>query len=147
MSKQHSSIGSETYSFALRQIDLIEKSLKTYIKKEKKIEYDYDISLQIIPNPNDNHSLHMMSVDIFPKSQDKEIIATFKLGFVFEIPNLKNIAIISEEGITLPEGLLNLLNAVVIGTMRGVVFSELRGTLLSDVILPVLDPSKFKRGG
>lgn len=147
MAKQHTSGNLETYSFALKKIDLIEKTLRIYNnKKERKVDYDYGISLQIIPNPTDNHSFHMMSVDIFPKGQEKEIIANVKLGFIFEISNLENIAITSEEGITLPEGLLNLLNAVVIGTMRGVIFSELRGTQLDDAILPVLDPSKFQRG-
>lgn len=146
MAKHKTSGNAETYSFALRKIDLIEKTLRVYNKKEKKVEYDYRISLQIIPNPTDNHSFHVMSVDIFPKGQEKEIISTVKLGFVFEIPDLESIAITSEEeGITLPEGLLNLLNAVVIGTMRGVIFSELRGTQLDDAILPVLDPSKFQR--
>lgn len=146
MTKKQTSNNPETYSFVLKQIDLIEKSLRIYSKKDKKAEYDYDISLQIVPNPVDNYSFHLISVNISPKGQEKDIIATVKLSFIFEISNLQNIAIVENDDITLPEGLLNLLNAVVIGTMRGVLFSELRGTQLDDAILPVLDPSKFQRG-
>ena len=47
--------------------------------------------------------------------------------------------------LSFPKIYLNLLNAVVIGTMRGVLYSELRGTQLDDAILPVLDPSKLQR--
>jgi hypothetical protein len=145
MAKQNIESNQQTYSFSLKRIDLIEKSLRVYSKKEKKVDYDYGISLQIIPNPPDNQSFHIMSVNIFPKGQEKDIIATVRLGFIFEIFDLENIAITNDEGITLPEGLLNLLNAVVIGTMRGVIFSELRGTQLDDAVLPVLDPSKFQK--
>lgn len=145
MAKQSIEGNQQTYSFSLKRIDLIEKSLRVYNKKEKKVDYDYSISLQIIPNPPDNQSFHIMLVNIFPKGHEKDIIATVRLGFIFEIFDLENIAITNDEGITLPEGLLNLLNAVVIGTMRGVIFSELRGTQLDDAILPVLDPSKFQK--
>lgn len=145
MAKQLAENSQKTYAFVLKRIDLLEKSLKIHTKKEKKTDYDYGISLQIIPNLSDNQSFHIMSVDIFPKGQEKDVIATVRLGFIFEIFDLEKIAIINENGINLPEGLLNLLNAVVIGTMRGVIFSELRGTQLDDAILPVLDPSKFQR--
>lgn len=145
MSKKKNNDNNQSFSFALKQIDLIEKSLRLLNKKEKKVDYDYDISLQLMPDPSLNQSFHFISVNIFTKGQEKDFIATFKLGFVFEIPNLETIATTNDEGATLPEDLLNLLNAVVIGTMRGVIFSELRGTQLDDAILPVLDPSKFQR--
>ncbi|MBS1690111.1 MAG: hypothetical protein JSS96_15380 [Bacteroidetes bacterium] len=145
MAKQHQEEKSNAYSFVLKRIDLIEKSLNIFNRKEKKIDYDFGIGIQIMPNPTDNQSFHIMSVKIFPKGQEREIIATFRLGFIFEIFDLENIAITNEIGITLPENLLNLLNAVAIGTMRGVIFSELRGTQIDDAILPVLDPSKFQR--
>lgn len=134
----------QTYSFALKQITLIEKSFQLYSKKDKKVDYDYDISLQITPDITDNQSFHLMTVSIFPKGQENDVIATFSLGFIFEITNLVSIAIIKDEDVTLPDGLLSLLNAVVIGTMRGVIFSELRGTQAEDAILPVLDPNKFQ---
>jgi hypothetical protein len=135
------------YSLSPYSVSRVEKSLRIYNKKDKKVDYDYGISLQIIPSPPDNQCFNIMSVKIFPKSQEKEIIATMRLGFIFEIFDLEKIAIKNEDdSVTLPAKLLDLLNAVVIGTMRGVIFSEFRGTQLDDVILPVLDPTKFQKG-
>jgi hypothetical protein len=136
--------GQISYSFLLKKIDLIEKTVKVY-KREKKIDYDYNIEVQIIPSPSENRCICIMGVAIFPKNYEKEILAFVRLGFVFEIFELEKIAIIDGNSVSLPPGLLNLLNAVVIGTMRGVLFSELRGTHLEDAILPVLDPSKFQK--
>lgn len=147
MATQQTNGNLEKYSFVLKKVELIEKTLRVYNKKDKKTEYDFDMSLQISPDLGDNRCFHMMAVNISPKNHEKDIIASFRLVFIFEISDLKNISIETNEGVILPEGLLNLLNAVVIGTMRGVIFSELRGTLLDDAILPVLDPSKFQRGG
>ncbi len=134
----------QAFSFMLKSIDILEKSFKVF-KKDKKLDYDYGIALEIAPNPQINQSFHLMTVSVSPKGQEKEILATLRLGFVFEIANLEQIVVVQDNNITLPPGLLNLLNAVVIGTMRGVLFSELRGTMLEDAILPVLDPSKFER--
>ncbi|MES2479071.1 MAG: hypothetical protein V4561_08285 [Bacteroidota bacterium] len=146
MTKLQTEDSPQNYTFVLKRIDLIEKSLRIFNKKDKKVDYDYGISLQIIPSPSENQSFNIMSVKIFPKGQEKEIIATVRLGFVFEIFNLEKMAVKNEDGsVSLPSKLLDLLNAVVIGTMRGVLFSELRGTQLDDVILPVIDPSKFQR--
>lgn len=145
MTKQNTEDSQSSYSFVLKRIDLIEKSLNVYYKKEKKIEYDYQISLRIAPSPEENQSLHLMSVTIIPKGNEKDILATVTLAFTFTIFDLQSIAKVNEDGIALPDNLLNLLNAVVIGTMRGVLYSELRGTPVEDAILPVLDPSKFQR--
>lgn len=135
----------QAYSFVLRKIDLLEKSLRLFNKRDKKVDYDYGIKLEIAPNPSSNQSLHLMTVTVTPKGNEKEVIATVRLGFVFEIANLESIIIPNGESMSLPQNLLNLLNAVVIGTMRGVLYSEFRGTILDDAILPVLDPSKFSK--
>jgi hypothetical protein len=64
---------------------------------------------------------------------------------MFDIFNFDGVKIESEDAISLPDDMLDLLNTVTIGTARGVLYSELRGTYLDHAILPVLDPRAFQR--
>lgn len=77
---------------------------------------------------------------------DNRILASFSIVCVFEIFNFESLFKPTADDTGLPQGLLNLLNTVVIGTMRGVKFSEFRGTALDNAILPVLDPTRFEPG-
>ena len=55
-------------------------------------------------------------------------IANLVVTYVFAIDDLESIAIAGSDVTTLSPTLLALLNAVVIGSTRGIMYSEFRGT-------------------
>jgi hypothetical protein len=88
--------------------------------------------------------IYVMQV-IVNTRKSSEKIGSIKLRCTFHVPNFEEYILNNESGPTLPQDLLYLLNTVVIGTMRGIMFSEFRGTVLNDALLPVLDPRQFQK--
>lgn len=132
------------YSFSLKKIQIVEKTMLAIPRKESQINFDYDISLNVTLDPEKKHSIHFMSVSVKNKNDNKKI-ASISIACLFEIANFDKLVISDQNEMALPQGLSNLLNTVVIGTIRGIMYSELRGTFLDDAILPVLDPRRFQK--
>lgn len=132
------------YSFTLKRINLLEKSLRFTSPISKGEEFAFNISLQVAGTPDAKESVHIMGVDINRK-KDGEKLGSIQLGCTFSIQNFEEYVSDGNNIGALPQDLLYLLNTVVIGTMRGVMFSEFRGTFLSNAYLPVLDPRGFEK--
>jgi hypothetical protein len=45
----------------------------------------------------------------------------------------------------IPDPIVETLNILTIGTARGIMFSEFKGTWLHSNFLPVIDPKSFKQ--
>ncbi|WPV65972.1 hypothetical protein [Chitinophaga sp. LS1] len=135
---------SQEYSFSLRKIQIIEKQLVFRSQKEEKLEFDFDISLNIKTDSEKKQSFHFMNVVISDKD-DKKKIGALSIVCIFDIDNLESLIINEPDETGLPRNLVYLLNTVVIGTIRGVMYSEFRGTILDDALLPVLDPRAFQK--
>jgi hypothetical protein len=132
------------YSFMLKRIVLLEKTLFLKGLANRDTEFAFDVSLQLDAKPEVQECVHMMTVKITRKAE-KEPVASIILGCTFSIPKYLEYAQTSDDGISLPDDLIQLLNTVTVGTIRGVMFSEFRGTFLNNVYLPILDTRKFIR--
>jgi hypothetical protein len=132
------------YSFTIKRIVLLEKtfSIRPPILKDE--EFAFDVSLQSEGKPELQECAQVMTVKI-QKKGEKNSIGTISIGCTFSIPNYQEYVLASDDKISLPEQLMQLLNAAIIGTIRGVMFSEFRGTMLGGAYLPVLDPRRFKK--
>lgn len=138
MKKEESDKG---YSFTLKKIHLIEKSLSLVDSTTKNEEFTFDVSLQIGNNAELKETIHIMQVLINTK-KNKSKAGSIKLACSFFIPNSDEYS--TGNNVSLPQDFIYLLNTVVIGTMRGVMYSEFRGTILNNAYLPVLDPKQFE---
>ena len=47
--------------------------------------------------------------------------------------------------VDLPQEFITLLNSIALSTTRGVMFSQFRGTVLHNAILPIIAPAKFEK--
>lgn len=132
------------YSFTLTKIELLEKKLESFERSdEEKPDYTFDISLEIGHNPVRKECVYKMRVEISDKNNN-QLAGLLSLACIFFIPKYDEYVSASSNQNPFPQGLLFLLNTVVIGTMRGLMFAEFRGTPLQDAYLPVLDPRKFQ---
>jgi hypothetical protein len=135
---------SQGYSFSITSIQLIEKQLSFPPKRDKVTEFDFDISLNITTNREKKQSIHFMNVTVTTK-EDKKKVGSLSMVCFFQIDEFDTILVQEENEIRLPQDLIYLLNTVVIGTARGVMYSEFRGTFLDEAYLPVLDPRQFQK--
>ncbi len=133
------------YTFSLKRIELADKSMYwERMKQESPFQFGLQIQLSHVPKENESHLL--ASVQIVQESENEVTneLASIRINFVFNIPYLHEYRKEHEsQAIHLPDDFMLLLNTVVIGTLRGVMFSEFRGTFLHDAILPVIDPSQM----
>lgn len=130
------------YTFSLIKIDLLEKSMDWETCESKPGgEFDCQFGMEISITTEENISNHRIKVNVI--QDGGKVIATLTVTCTFSIPNLdqyKN----TEGKLVIPNDFILLLNTVTIGTARGMMFSEFRGTFLHDAILPVIDPSQMQ---
>jgi hypothetical protein len=132
------------YSFSLKRMLLLEKTFFLHAPLAKGEEYSFDVSIQIDGKPEIQESTHIMSVKVVKKGE-KNPVGTIVLGCNFSIPNYQEYLLSSDDKVSLPDELIQLLNVVVVGAMRGVMFSEFRGTSLGAAYLPVLDARRLSK--
>lgn len=136
-----------SYSFSLTGVSLLEKSLGIISTDQiNSKEFDYDISLRIGHTPQEKKCVLEMHVSI-TASDNAEVNGRIGLRCTFDIEGFDDYVqgSTSVQANPFPQDLVYLLNSVIIGTMRGVMFSEFRGTYLEKAYLPVLDPRQFKK--
>jgi hypothetical protein len=136
--------GQKEYSFELKRIALLEKNLNLLNQGGKLDDFAFDVSLQIGNDPEAKECLHIMRVGINSKKSGQPM-GSIQLLCAFFIPKFEEYILDGDKNSSLPKDLLYLLNSVIIGTMRGVMFSEFRGTALNNAFLPVLDPRQFEQ--
>lgn len=130
------------YRFSISRIDLLEKSINWSLYKANQ-PYSFDVRIEINLDEEEKFARHTIMIDIH-QDDDAQILASLQLACIFAIPDMAKHREVTPDGTPLPEELILLLNTVTIGTARGVLFSEFRGTFLNDATLPVMDPTAFQ---
>ena len=85
------------------------------------------------------------SVDVVMVEGDKRTVqASIKVSCVFELQEVTPFVSDETGEVELANRLIVSINSVAISTVRGILFSELKGTFLHGVNLPLVDPAHFK---
>ncbi len=131
------------FSFRLASMDLLER---TYVASAKPLSekpiFHFDISIE--HKLNTSAKTVMVSPCVKILSEDKSAqLGSIKIACFFYIENLSDFQT-DENEVNLPEQVVVTLNSVSLSTLRGVMFSEFRGTQLHNAILPIIDPKAFQ---
>lgn len=105
-------------------------------------ETGYQISIQVGQN-KDTKSVSTTLTVLLKTNKSDNISANFKIQCEYEFLNFDEIFGLEGTAANLPAQVIQTLNIITIGTMRGIMFSELSGTWLQNEILPVIDPKSF----
>jgi hypothetical protein len=120
-------------------IELVAKSLEPPTAPLEKENVDFDFSVDIKVAEQKKEALVLTDISILRHS-DKAKMAFFKLLTVFEIVNFEEVfKKVDEHRYDLPLQLEILLKSAGLSTVRGVIYSELRGTYLQNAVLPLID--------
>jgi hypothetical protein len=132
---------SQNINFRLKNIEIAQSSLTAidYALPDDVI-FKFNINIEHLVNIDQNLIVIKPIVAIFIE-EEQSILANLSANLVFEIEDLASFAI--EKEVKLPSDIVIAMNSISISTLRGIMFSTLKGTYLHNAILPVIDPKSF----
>ncbi len=132
---------SQNINFRLKNIEIAQSSLTAidYALPDDVI-FKFNINIEHLVNIDQNLIVIKPIVAIFLE-EEQSILANLSVNLVFEIEDLASFAI--EKEVKLPSDIIIAMNSISISTLRGIMFSTLKGTYLHNAILPVIDPKSF----
>jgi hypothetical protein len=133
----------QTFTFQIKGIEILDIKLN-YPKKPLPTQtiFNFSIGLKHKINPENRLVIVITTIDIL--HEDKEtLLASLQASCIFEIKNFEDYLIDGSQQVLFPEKHLVTLNSISISTVRGIMFSQFKGTFLHTAILPVIDPKDF----
>lgn len=104
--------------------------------------YEFKLNVEHLFNVEEETVMVVASANIF--SDKKKHLAEVMINVFYRVENLKNFENKKEKKMEFPEDFTTAINAVSISTLRGVMFSQFRGTYLHNAILPVVSPKSLQ---
>src|SRR6266496_3751975 len=130
----------KSYNIKFVAIDVISKSLHEPGKElTEKQDFTFNFLVDLKVNQEQKMAAVITDVTIL-RVKDNFKAAYFKLLCVFEFPDFDQIfKKIEEKRYDTPIELEILLKSTGISTIRGVIYSELKGTYLHNAVMPLID--------
>ena len=127
--------------FQLACIEILEIKLN---RPEKALPapriYHFETKIKTTMQAEQRRFTLIPSVDVI-YDEDESIHATIKVSFAFEIDNFEDFK--TDAGYNFPDQFITTMISISISTLRGIMYSQFRGTFLNNTLLPVIDPKSF----
>ena len=133
-------------SFQLRAIELHELSIfKPAPGAQPPVTFNFEISLDA--NVDHSQKLVINNTRIKIKGdQNEAILGSLICACIFSVANFEEVIKMKEDGqADIDEAFVEAINSISISTTRGVMFSELKGTVLHYAFLPIIDVKGLKK--
>ena len=132
------------YRVKIEWIDIIEKSLyKVQIFEEE--VFNFEVITQAIADSSKSAIVTFVIVNIRRMNEANDLVAKIMIAVGFVVENFEN-AFKKDENNSypIPIEFENTVKMMSISTMRGIMFSEFRGTRLHKAILPIILADSLK---
>lgn len=130
-------------TFQLKGIELMDVKLN-HPKEPLPAQTTFNFKINLEHKVSFENKLIIVVVMVDIIHQDNEMrLASLQAGCIFEISNFADFIVKDTQFVNIPDDLMVTLNSVSISTIRGIMFSQFRGTFLHTAILPVVDPKAF----
>jgi preprotein translocase subunit SecB len=106
--------------------------------------FHFNINLEQLINSESKLVIVVATVVILHEDKTT-VMASIKASCVFEVANLDEFISEDSRQVVFPESAVITFNSMTISTVRGLMFSQFKGTYLHNAILPVIDPSSFMK--
>lgn len=114
---------------------------------EKVVGHTFNVDFELGFNLEDKLVKADFSVNVETKSNADKIeegVGNFSFVYIFYVDNIEELTNVeSDETITIHPALGNALASITYSTSRGILMTRFQGTVLSDFILPVIDPNSL----
>jgi hypothetical protein len=120
-------------------------------EKEKVAGHTFNVDFELGFNLEDKLVKADFSVHVETKSNEdsiEEAVGNFSFVYVFYVDNIEELTTLEkDETITIHPALGNALASITYSTSRGILMTRFQGTVLSDFILPVINPNDLLEKG
>jgi hypothetical protein len=128
-------------NFQLAGIEILEVNLKhPEVALPVPRKYNFETKIKTSLNLAQKQFHVIPDVEVI-YDEDKSTHASIKVNFTFEIDNFTDF--IAGEGFDFPDQFIVTMVSISISTLRGIMYSQFRGTFLNNTILPIIDPKSF----
>lgn len=136
-------IKEQEFTFLLKGIELLDVKLNR-LKQPLPVQttFHFNIGLEHQISPENKLIIVVNTIDIIHEDNETRL-ASLQASCIFEIANFDDFLIAGSQQPVIPDLFLTTLNSVSISTVRGIMFSEFKGTFLHTAILPIIDPKTF----
>jgi len=131
-------------SFKLKGIELLDvKLMHPENPLPTQMNYNFNISLEHRINIENKLIVVISSIEIL--HEDKKIhLGLIKASCIYEISNMEEFVEKDNNEVKMPDGILTNLNSITISTVRGIMFSQFKGTFLHNAYMPIVNPQAFE---
>lgn len=129
--------------FRISKISLSKCEINAPDSFEKDTQIKYTFTLQ---NSIDfeNNSIGVTVIVAVHGATPEHNFANFSANITFDIQDPKSVVkILDDNTLEIHNHFLVTLNSISLSTMRGIIFSQLRGTSLEHFYMPIIDPKIF----
>ena len=130
-------------SFKIDAIELLDYSLSG---KDKEIPHEavfnFDINIEHRFDIQNNRIIAISNFKIFIEGIEGDV-GRASISCIFNILEMSKY--IDGNDITIPSEFITTINSLSLSTSRGILFMLFRGTFLHSAILPIINPSDFKK--
>ncbi|MFV7234723.1 hypothetical protein [Flavobacterium sp. ZB4R12] len=120
-------------------------------ENEKVAGHTFNVDFELGFNLEDKLVKADFSVHVETKSNEdtiEEAVGDFSFVYVFYVDNIEELTTLEkDETITIHPALGNALASITYSTSRGILMTRFQGTVLSDFILPVINPNDLLEKG
>jgi hypothetical protein len=133
----------KNYQVRIEGIDIIGKSLYKFQIFEKDT-FGFNIKTQLVGDSEKKVIVVFVAIEIKRLNDKNDLLAEMLVGIGFIVENFTEVFNKDENGIhIIPAEFENMVKTISISTVRGIMFSEFRGTQLHKAILPIILTDKF----
>lgn len=131
-------------SFKIDRIELLDYSLSG---KDKSIPdeavFNFDINIEHRFDVQNNWIVAITNFKILIENIE-DAVGSASVSCIYNIQDMNKY--VEEKSIKLPDEFITTINSLSLSTSRGILFMLFRGTFLHNAILPIINPSDFKKG-
>lgn len=129
-------------SFQLKGMELLDVKLNHPQKPlPTQTTFHFDINLEHRINNENKLVIVVCTINVIHENKTT-LLGSIKASCIFEVMNMSDF-VTNKNQIQFPEVILTTFNSVTISTVRGMMFSQFKGTFLHNAHLPVINPKSF----
>jgi uncharacterized protein with PQ loop repeat len=136
----------EGVNYQLKGIEILDIQLNypsNFKPSETKFRFDFVAENKV--NVEKGMVLVVPTIKIY-NDKSAELLGSIRVNFAFHVQDFSTYIDEENKKVELPKAFQLAINSVSISTIRGIMYSQFRGTFLQNAILPVIDPNTLLQG-
>ena len=129
--------------FQLKGIELLDVQLNHPQKPlPKQITFHFDITLEHRINAENKLVIVICNIKVVNENKSATL-GSLKASCIYNVVNIADFIEPDQKQVNFPKDIITTFNSITVSTVRGIMFSQFRGTFLHNAYLPIINPQSF----